>query len=83
MNNQKGYGIMTIRSDDNMARKTHTSTEVKNRWNEKTYRRYQTFFRYDTDKDLIDWIEAHKKELGTSNIFREAMEKYIAEYDED
>ena len=66
-----------------MARKTHTSTEVKQRWNEKTYRRYQAFFRYDTDKDIIDWIEEHKEEYGTTNIFRDAVELLIKNYNED
>ncbi len=66
-----------------MARKTHTSTEVKQRWNDKTYRRYQAFFRYDTDKDIIDWIENHKEEYGTTNIFRDAVELFIKNYKDD
>lgn len=76
MKTQKGYGIIRERSDD-MARKTHTSTEVKRRWNDKTYRRYVTYLRYDTDKDLIDWIESHKEEYGTTNIFRDAVRLLI------
>ena len=54
-----------------------TSTEVKNRWNAKTYRKYAINFRYDTDHKLIDYLEKNKERLGTTNIFREALEDYI------
>lgn len=68
---------------DNMARKTHTSNEVKQRWIAKSYRRYVAYLRYDTDKDIIDWIEKHKEEYGTTNIFRDAVELLIKNYNED
>lgn len=54
-----------------------TSTEVKARWNAKTYRRYVIHFRYDTDHRLIDYLEKNKGRLGTSNIFRDALKEYI------
>ena len=60
-----------------MARKTHTSTEVKNRWNAANYKRYQIGLRYDTDQDLIDFVERFKAKndgMGVSDIFRAGVE---------
>lgn len=54
-----------------------TSSEVKQRWMNKNYKRFIIQFRYDTDQDLIDFVEAHKEKLGTTNIFRDALEMYI------
>lgn len=58
-------------------RKTQTSTEVKQRYKDKMYRRYQIYLRYDDDYEIIEWVDAHKDLLGTTNIFREALEQYI------
>lgn len=60
-----------------MARKTVTSTEVKQRWESKAYAKYNVRLRHDVDQDLIDFVEANKLEKGTSNIFRDALEMYI------
>lgn len=54
-----------------------TSTEVKQRWESKAYRKYLIRFREDTDKRLIDYLEKNKERLGTTNIFRDALEEYI------
>ena len=56
-----------------------TSSEVKQRWMDKAYKKYMVQLRYDTDQDLIDFVEANKEKLGTTNIFREALELYIKE----
>lgn len=56
-----------------------TSTEVKHRYNSKTYKRIQVYFRYDTDGELLDFIELHKESIGVAQIFREALEHYIEE----
>ena len=64
-------------------RKTQTSTEVKQRYKDKMYRRYQVYFRYDDDYKIIEWVDSHKDLLGTTNIFRDALEAYIREQDED
>lgn len=56
---------------------SYTSSEVKNRWNAKTYKRFQVNFRVDTDKEIIDYIEANKDRFGTTEIFRAAMETLI------
>ncbi len=53
-----------------MARKTFTSTEVKNRWKKANYKIYQLNLRYDTDADLIAYVESHKEKDGTTEIFR-------------
>jgi hypothetical protein len=60
-------------------RKTTTSTEVKTRWMKANYKRYQVQFRLDTDRELIDWIDANKEKHGTTELFRMAMEKLKAE----
>lgn len=55
--------------------KTYTSTEVKQRWIDNNYKRYTVSFRYDTDKDLIDYIEERKHNGDmTSEIIKEAIE---------
>lgn len=54
-----------------------TSNEVKQRWIDKAYSRYLVSFRYDTDGDLIDFMEQNKEKLGTTNIFRDALQLYI------
>lgn len=56
---------------------SYTSSEVKNRWNAKTYKRFQVNFRVDTDQEIIDYIEANKERFGTTEIFRAAMEMLI------
>lgn len=55
----------------------NTSTEVKQRWESKAYAKYMVRFRLDTDKRLIDYLEKNKERIGTTNIFREALEQYI------
>lgn len=58
-----------------MARKTHTSSEVKYRWIKANYKQYNVSFRYDTDKALIDHVEKMRdKGIGTSEVFKEAVE---------
>ena len=41
------------------------------------YKRYQVNLRYDTDKEIIDYIEANKERFGTTEIFRAEMEMLI------
>lgn len=53
-----------------MPRKTTTSSEVKNRWNAKTYKRYQVSLRKDDDADLIAFVDAVKGTVGVTEIFR-------------
>ena len=57
--------------------KTQTSTEVKQRYKDKAYKRYQIYFRQDDDREIIDWIESNKELIGTTNIFREALEQFV------
>jgi hypothetical protein len=54
-----------------------TSSEVKQRWKDKAYKRYTSYLRYDTDQEIIDFIEANKEKIGTSNLFRDALEMYM------
>lgn len=60
--------------DDQKKRKTHTSNEVKARYNAKTYKRYALVLRKDSDQDIIEMIEAERAQgLGTG----EAIKKLI------
>ena len=56
-------------------RKTTTSTEVKERYKKKTYKRYIVSFRKEEDADLIDLIESTKKQenIETTEAFRQLM----------
>ena len=56
-----------------------TSYEVRKRWDADNHKIYSIRFRLKEDAELIEYIEAHKAEMGTSNIFREALENYIKE----
>lgn len=61
-----------------MARKTVTSTEVKTRWINANYKRYNVNLRLDNDKELIEHVESEKaKGLNTSEIFKEALQAKI------
>ena len=60
-----------------MARKTHTSTEVKNRWNAKTYKPYRVSLRKDEDAALIKWIEENRGEYSITEIFRVGVEELM------
>ena len=56
--------------------KTKTSTEVKQRWENKAYKKYMIRLRKDSDSDLIDFIEQQKSEgKQTTELFREGLEK--------
>ena len=57
---------------------SYTSSEVKTAWKQRNYKRYEVNFRRDTDKEIIDYIEANKERFGTTEIFRAAMEMLIA-----
>lgn len=56
---------------------SYTSSEVKTAWKQRNYKRYEVNFRLDTDKEIIDYIEANKERFGTTEIFRAAMEALI------
>lgn len=60
-----------------MARKTHTSTEVKRRYNEKTYKRIYIQFPID----LVDKFKAkcERLQISQASVIREAIEKFVAE----
>ena len=56
---------------------SYTSLEVKKRWMDANYKSYRANIRYDTDQEIIDYIEANKERFGTTEIFRAAMEMLI------
>lgn len=41
------------------------------------YKTYRVNLRYDTDQDLIDYMEAHKQNEGVTPIIRDALEAFI------
>ena len=58
-----------------MARKTTTSTQVKNRWNVKTYRRVTVNLRQEEDADIIRFMDDRREKIGPTEIFRAGYEK--------
>lgn len=55
-------------------RKTTTSSKVKKRYNDKTYRQYLVSLRVDQDSDLIASIEKLKKDgYSTTDAFRKII----------
>lgn len=59
--------------------KTHTSTEVKRRYNEKTYKRIYIQFPID----LVDKFKAkcERLQISQASVIREAVEKFVYEDD--
>ena len=57
-----------------MARTT-TSTEVKNRWNAKTYNRYTVNLRKEEDAELIKFIEQNRDKYNVTDYFRAGIEQ--------
>lgn len=55
----------------------YTSNDVKMRWIKDNYKQYKINFRYDTDAALIDYIERHKAQFGTTELFRRGVELLI------
>lgn len=55
----------------------HTSYEVRRRWDQANQKVYGCRLRLEADKDIIDYIEAHKDETGTSELFRAALREYM------
>ncbi len=64
-------------AEEKAKRKTHTSTEVKARYNKKVY----TAVGYQLPKDLVAAFKEKCKETGVSQaqIIKEAMERFLAE----
>lgn len=54
-----------------------TSSEIKNRWNANTYKRYTVSLRKDEDAELINFVEQAKQndEKIITRIFRAGVEK--------
>jgi hypothetical protein len=71
------YELDEIKEKHAMA-KTKTSTAVKRRYNEKVYTKIQA----QLPKDLVAQFKSKCEEVGVSqaSIFKEAMEKFIAEH---
>lgn len=60
-----------------MARKTITSTEVKQRWENSVYQKYMIRFRVEEDTELIAFIDENKEAIGTTELFRRALSKLM------
>lgn len=57
-------------------RRTHTSSEVKTRYNKKTYVQYNIKLRRIEDADIIRLIEQEKSQgLGTSDAIKNLIKK--------
>ena len=60
-------------------RKTTTSTEVKQRWENSAYQKYMIRLRREDDADLIEFIEDNKESIGTTELFRRALQLLMDE----
>lgn len=55
-----------------------TSSQVKNAWNAKTYKRYTLYLRYDDDKKYIEFINGEKNNGRTiADIMRNGIDNLI------
>lgn len=63
-------------SEETTKRKTHTSNEVKLRYNKKTYKNYNVNLRVVEDAEIIKLIEDEKaKGANTTEAFRNLLKK--------
>lgn len=63
-------------AEEKARRKTHTSNEVKLRYNKKTYKSYNVNFRFVEDTDIINLIENEKaKGMNTTEAFRNLLRR--------
>ena len=60
-------------------RKNTTSTEVKQRWENSAYQEYMIRLRKEDDADLIAFIDENKDAIGTTELFRRALELLMEE----
>ena len=60
-------------------RPSYTTPEQQAAWQKRNYHKYVISLRFDTDQELIDYIEEHKdaEGKGTTGIIREALRMYI------
>ncbi len=59
-------------------RKTHTSNEVKLRYNKKIYKNYNVNFRVSEDAEIIKLIEEEKsKGFSTTEAFRNLLKSLL------
>ena len=56
-----------------------TSYEIRQRWDKENLKRYVVSLRINDDADLINYIEQKKKEVGTTELFRQALKRQIQE----
>ena len=68
----KGGGAMTKRAAE------RTSYEVRRRWDTANLKTYTVRLNLKNDAALIEYIDSKKDTVGTSNLFREALELHIA-----
>ena len=66
-------------------RPSYTTPEQKAEWQKRNYHKYVISLRYDTDQELIDFIEEQKdaEGRGTTGVIREALKAYIKAQKED
>lgn len=55
----------------------HTSYEVRRRWDVENQKVYSIRLRLKDDAEIIEYIEANKATVGTSELFRQALAKYM------
>ena len=63
---------------ENKKKKPSTSKEVRMKWEKNNYRKYTVRFRFDTDEDMIKYVEEMNEiGVGTTELFRLALKEYI------
>lgn len=56
-----------------------TSNESKIKYDKKTYHAIAVTLKKDDDSEIIAYIEKNKKDVGTTQLFRNAMQFYMNE----
>ena len=54
------------------------SNEVNRRWRSKAYKQFNLCLRYDTDQQLIDWLQSQAAQgIGATEAIRQALNAYL------
>ena len=62
-----------------IAKKSNATTQQKNDWNAKTYKRYTLLLRKEEDNEYIKFIEDNKGIKTISEIFKSGIDKLKSE----
>ncbi len=56
-----------------------TSSAAKNRWSEKTYKKFTICLRKIDDAELLQWLEQNKERYSVTDLFRAGVKQAMTD----